>query len=370
MPYKVKIVSGSDSMKDFLEIPARIYRNDPCWVPPLKSETERILDRENNPYFFNASLCKFVCYHNGDPVARSIAVINREHWRKSGRKAAFFGFFESVKDTEAVSCLFESVSGYCRNEGATLLEGPFNPNHYSEMGILTNNFHTPPVIFETYNPAYYPDLLENNSFRVSKRLHTRINPDAGTYLRNRYSDTSFPNGTSDFKVRHISLWNLKSDLERIREVNNDAFADNWQFLPLTRHEYEYAAKYFFFVTTPRLIVLIEKDREPVGVIQFLLNINPVLQGMQGKTSYADYLQFIWKRRTISSVVLYTAGIKKAYQNTRVAWLMLKAACSVAQHYPVMSTTWISDDNIPSIRTSEHLGLRPYKSFSIYERHIK
>ena len=258
MAYRVEILSESDPMRNFLEVPDNIYKHDPSWVAPLQSEIKRSLDARNNPYFVNTSLQKFVCYNNGDPVARAVAVINREHWKKFGKKAAFFGFFESVNDTDAVSCLFETISGYCQDAGAELLEGPFNPNHYSELGILTDNFQTAPAFFETYNPDYYPKLLENVGFKVSKRLHTRINTDAGNYLRNRYGTLSFPIGIRDFKVRMISLWNLKSDLEKIREINNDAFSDNWHFLPLSRSEYTYSAKYLFFVTKPNLIVLIEK----------------------------------------------------------------------------------------------------------------
>jgi hypothetical protein len=369
MPYRVEILSEGNNLGGFLEVPYKIFKDDPYWVAPLQSEVRRTLDQKNNPYFINASLQKFVCYNNGNPVARSIAVINREHWMKFGKRAAFFGFFESANDKEAVVRLFEAISKYCRDEGAELLEGPFNPNHYSELGILTDNFHSAPAFFETYNPDYYLELLESIGFKVSKRLHARINANAGSYLRNRYGDTSFPNGIKDFRVRCISLWNLKSDLERIREVNNDAFEDNWHFLPLTKSEYLYSAKYLFFVTNPGLIVLIEKGKEPVGIIQFMLNINNILQSMHGKASYSDYLRFMWKRRSIPWIILYAAGIKKAYQNTLVAWLMLKATCSIAQRYPVISTTWMSEDNIPSIKTSEHLGLVPYKWFSVYEKLI-
>jgi hypothetical protein len=369
MAYRVEILSEGAPMQSFLEVPEKIYKYDASWVPPLKSEIVRTLDARKNPYFANASLRKFVCYSNGYPVARSVAVINHGHWKKFGKKSAFFGFFESTNDKEAVSCLFETISGYCRDAGAEILEGPFNPNHYSELGMLTDNFHTAPAFFETYNPDYYPELIENSGFRVSKRLHTRINTDAGNYLRRRYGSSSFPVGIRDFRVRFISLWNLKSDLEKIREVNNDAFSDNWHFLPLSGAEYTYSAKYLFFVTRPSLIVLIEKAGEPVGVIQFMLNVNPILQSFQGKAGFINHFRFLWKRRSLKGIVLYAAGIKKDYQNSPVAWLMLKAVCSITQGYPVLYTTWMSDDNIPSVRTSEHLGLVPYKWFSIYEKSI-
>lgn len=370
MPYKVEILPEHNNLQEFLQVAENIYINDPLWVAPLHSEVRRTLDSTNNPYFDNASLRKFICYSHGNPVARSVIVINRDHWKKFSKRSAFFGFFESVNDREACRYLFETMEGYCRDEGAEWLEGPFNPNHYSELGILTKNCQTAPAFFETYNPDYYPGILESIGFKVSKRLHTRINTDAGNYLRTRYKDVSFPKERGDFRVRMISMWNLKSDLERIREINNDAFSDNWHFLPLSRPEYEYSARFLFFVTKPGLIVLIEKGSEPVGVIQFMLNVNPMIQSLQGKACFHDYIRFLWRRRHIKSIVLYAAGVKKAFQNTAVAWLMMKSTCALAQRYPVLSTTWMSDDNVASIRTSEHLGLVPYKWFSIYEKQIQ
>ncbi len=370
MAYRVEILSGNDHMRDFLDIPYQIYRDDPFWVAPMESEICRTLDDQINPYFNNAFLRKFICYKNGKPVARAVAVVNRDHWVKFGTKTAFFGFFESVKDPEAVSALFKSVRRYCLDEGAELLEGPFNPNHYSELGILTENFHDAPMFFEPYNPAYYKELLEGDGFTISKKLHTRINRDAGHFLRDRYGVTTLPGRNNDYTVRFIRIWNLKGDLERIREVNNDAFADNWYFLPLSKAEYLFSAKYLFFITIPRLIVIVEKGSEPVGVVQFMLNINHILQPMNGKIHLPDYFRFLWCRRSIPEIVLYAAGIKKAHQNSRVAWLIVTAICSISQRYRIISTTWMSDDNTQATRSSEHLGLKPYKWFSIYRKPLK
>jgi len=370
MAYRVEILNDNNHMRDFLDIPCQIYKDDPYWVTPLKSEICRTLNDRNNPYFNNASLRKFVCYKSGTPVARAVAVINHEHWKKFGTKTAFFGFFESIKDPESVSKLFNTICRYCLDEGAELLEGPFNPNHYSELGILTENFHDAPMFFEPYNPDYYHDLLANNGFKVSKKLHTRINRDAGNFLRDRYGVTDFPVKSNDYTVRFIRIWNLKADLERIREINNDAFADNWNFLPLSNAEYMFSLKYLFFVTTPKLIVLIEKGNEPVGVVQFMLNINHILQPMHGRISFPDYFRFLWYRKSVPEIVLYAAGIKKAYQNTQVAWLIVKAICSISQRYRIISTTWMSDDNTQATKSSEHLGLKPYKWFSIYRKPLK
>ncbi|NBO94223.1 MAG: hypothetical protein EBV06_18220, partial [Planctomycetia bacterium] len=164
---------------DFLELPFSLYKDDPLWVAPLRSEVTKALDRDSNPYFRGVALEKFVCYRDGQPVSRSIAVVSPRHWERFGEKAAFFGFFESENDPEAVCQLFAAIETYSTAKGARTLKGPFNPNHYSELGLLVENFETP-AFFEPYNPVWYADLLRAAGFRAVTRLHTRVIRDTTT----------------------------------------------------------------------------------------------------------------------------------------------------------------------------------------------
>ena len=172
MTYSVVTVSDKWRMAEFLRLPFDLYRNDPLWVAPLTAEVRRTLDPRKNPYFANASLRLFVCYRAALPVARLAVVISRAHQKAFGKRAAFFGFFESVNDEEAVRHLFAEAEMYGRSENADVLEGPFNPHHYSEIGLQIDRFGTAPSFFQPYNPPFYPDLLEKAGFRISARFQT------------------------------------------------------------------------------------------------------------------------------------------------------------------------------------------------------
>lgn len=369
MDYTVKNISDQGVTKDFLSIPYNVYRDDKEWIAPLNSEVSRILNPNANPYYRNATLELFVCYKSGEPVARSAVVINYAHWEKFGKKSAFFGFFESRNDLNAANILFESIEKYCKAKGAECIEGPFNPNHYSEIGMQTSSFDTPPLFFETYNPMYYNNLVENCGFHVYARLHTRINTQAKDYLIRQYGHVSFPDGYDRYKVRCFSLLQFKSDLEKIREINNDAFSGNWYFLPLSKEEYLFAAKYLFFATSPAMIVFVEHKDEPVGIVQMIPNINRILHGMKGKGNPLNFARLLLRRSSIPELIIYTVGIKKTYQHTRVASLLFQILCSICQRYPVVSTTWMYDDNVNALSAVERLGLEPYKWFAIYEKKI-
>lgn len=367
MPYRVDTVTDDRIMRDFINLPFTVYKDDPNWIAPLSSEIRRTLDTNHNPYFFDASLQPFVCYKDAFPVARICVIINSLHWEKFRKKTAFFGFFESLDDETAAGHLFEIVQQYCKSKGVEFLEGPFNPNHYSELGLQINEFGMTPIFFETYNPEYYLKLLESNGFKISYQLHTRTNWDITNYVHQHYGEIQKPRNSSDFVVRHFNVFDLKGELERIREVYNDAFSDNWYFLPVSREEYLFSAKYLFFVTYPKLIAIIEHKEEPVGVLQCVLNINPLIKPLRGRVGPLGYLKFLIERKHIRDIVIYAIGVKKAYQHTRVYKLLVDYMCWIAQKYRTLSTTWLSADNLPVLLASKRMGLTPRKQFAIYEK---
>jgi hypothetical protein len=355
-------------MQDFLDLPSQVYHDDPAWVPPLRSEVTRTLDHTVNPYFYGADLQKFVCYNGNEPVARAVAVINPRHWKKFNKKTAFFGFYESIDDGQASAELLGTVAEYCRQKGAEFIEGPFNPNHYSELGVLVRNFESP-AFFETYNPVYYPAFIEAAGFKSIYSIHTRINAVAGEKLSPRHKNYTSRPDTNGFTLRKFNLFDMRAELERIREVFNDAFSDNWHFLPVSREEYTFSAKSLFAVTNPSLIRIVEHNGKPVGVLQCVLNINPLLHSLNGRIRMTDIGRLLIQRRAIREVVVYAVGIKKAYQHSRAFILLTNAMLEIAQRYPVVSSTWMSEDNPAAVRASEIIGMKPYKWFEVYGKSL-
>ncbi len=366
---RVAAVTSRRGWHDFLAVPRLVYGDDPCWVPPLAAEVRRALDPARNPYFRGARLGLFVAYREGEPVARACAVVNGAHLRRFRGKAGFFGFYESLDDAEASTCLLESVAGFCRAAGAESLEGPFNPNHYSELGLQVDAFESPPAFFETHNPPYYARLLEAAGLGVVKRLHTRANPDVGAYIRGRYGVVPRPAARGEFRVRAVRPWDARRELERIRSVYNDAFADNWHFLPVSSAEYAFSARYLFLVTRPRLLALVERRGTTVGVAQCALDVNPLLRRLGGRPGPVGGARFLLDRRHVRDVVFFAVGIKREYQAGEVARLLVDYLCWALRDARLLTTTWMTDDNAAALGGAARFGLEPSKRFAIYGRRL-
>ena len=366
MEYIVREVHNRRAMSDFLRLPRLIYCDDPHWVQPLDAEVRRTLDAKRNPYFIHASLNLFVCYAGRDIVARTALIINHNHERKYGVRSAFFGFFESVDDRKAVKVLFEAVIRHCRSGDVELLEGPFNPNHYSELGMQIDRFDTPVSFFQTHNPAYYPALLEGIGFRRAAVLFTGRNDRVREFIKNRYGNHAPFAPSQGFTVRHLDPHHLEADLEKMRSVFNDAFSSNWHFLDVSAEEYRFSAKFLSLVADPEMVVIVEHEGNAVGVLMCVLDINPLLKDLHGKVGPLGYLRFRYRRSTVRKLIVYAVGIRKNFQRSCVYKALLDAMCRMAVNFEAAETTWMSPKNLLAVRAAERLGMTEDKHFAVYE----
>ncbi len=357
------------TMSDFFRLPHAVYRDCPHWVAPITSEVRRVLDDAKNPYFADGNIKMFACYQNGFCVARVAVVINRSHWQKYGSRPAFFGFFEAFDSKDAVDALFARAQEYAAQSGAESIEGPLNPNHYSEIGFQANEFDTAPAFFQPCNPEYYLRLCESAGFRPIKWVHTRKNPGIHEFILAHHAESLDSSSCGDYVVRSFDKKDFEAELERIREVFNDAFEHNWHFLPLSQEEYLFSAKFLNLVTYPNLITIVERNGEPVGVLECIPDVNPLLRSLKGKVGPLKFLNYQMKRKRVRNLIVYAVGIKKRYQKTRVHKLLFDALCRIAVHYDSLETTWMSPDNQLSIRAAEHFGLEKDKEFVIYSKSL-
>jgi hypothetical protein len=356
-------------MRDFIELPFSIYRNDPNWVPPLRSEVRRALNKKKNPYFINATVDLFICYWDNLPVTRAAIVINKNHEHKFCIKAAFFGFFESRNDVNAVKLLFTEIEKYCRARRIDIIEGPFNPNHYSELGMQISNYGTPPSFFQTYNPEYYPVLLESVGFMISKTVFTSKNDEIKEFTRQKqrtYPQLQHRNGLI---VRPFRMDEFKADLEKVREVFNDAFASNWHFLNVSKEEYEFSTKFLRFVTTPDLLRIVECNGESAGVLMCVPDINPLIKDLRGRMNLFKLIRFLKQRKHIRRLIVYAVGFKKRFQRTTAYKLLYNELIKIAEDYDSIETTWMSPDNFLAVKSAERFGMNPDKYFAIYAKNL-
>ena len=103
-------------------------------------------------------------------VGRVAAIIDRNHNRFHEENAGFFGFFESVDNVNVARALLERARQWVFERGAKFLRGPVSPSTNYECGLLVDGFDSSPMVMMTYNPRYYPGLMEQVGLAKAKVL--------------------------------------------------------------------------------------------------------------------------------------------------------------------------------------------------------
>ena len=165
-----RAISRADE-KAFIKFQWVPYKGNPCWVPPLLLDRRKLIDRKNNPFYRHAQMEMFLAERDGSIVGRIAAIVNDNHIREHNEKVGFFGFFECIDDQAVAGALFDAAGAWLKDKGMDAVRGPASPSVNDEYGMLIEGFHLPPTILMSYNPPYYPQLVEASGFAKIKDLY-------------------------------------------------------------------------------------------------------------------------------------------------------------------------------------------------------
>ncbi len=178
-----EITLDTSRIKDFTDFPWQLYRNDPCWTPPLQGDMlgNRLLGlvgllTRAHPYHQHAEVTHFLASRDGKPVGRISAAINKRFNDHYDARIGFFGFFEVIQDYEVARALLDQARAWVKSRGMTVLRGPgeYSNATHERQGILIDGFQYPPTVELTHNPPFYGEFLERYRFGKAKDYHAYI----------------------------------------------------------------------------------------------------------------------------------------------------------------------------------------------------
>ncbi len=368
MSVKVTQAKSRADIKRFQLLPWRIYRADPNWVPPLLSQERALLVPGRHPFHEHALVRLFLAWDGTTVVGRIGACVNEQHNVYHGEQTGFFGFFECVDDQGVANALFASAGDWLRSEGMERMRGPCNWSLNESCGLLVEGFGVPPMIMMTYNPPYYPRLIEEAGFTKVKDLYAfeiytdRPEPERVGRIASRVMTRA------GITFRCVDVTRLNEEAALIRDIYNAAWKDNWGFVPMTAREFDHLAKEIRHLIDPRLVLIAEHDGEPVAFTLSLPNVNLVLSRLNGRLFPFGFLKAWWYGRRIPEARLLTLGVKEGFRRRGIeAVLMLESYRRGREAgYTRGEMGWVLENNELMIRDIEAMGGRRYKTYRIYE----
>lgn len=359
--------------KAFIKFPWQVYADDSRWVPPLLIERKMFLNPRKNPFFQHAKVQLFLARRRGRPVGRIAAVINEAHDHYHQERAGFFGLFECLPNAQdAGAALMEAAGKWVREHGATFLRGPVNlSTNELDCGLLVQGFDLPPVFHSSYNPPYYATFIEACGFTKCKDLLAFLrdyDPPPAPRLQQAMARLQ---ERRKVIIRPVNMRDFQADVARITAVYNDAWNDNWGFVPITDAEAQHMASALKLAVIPDLTLLAEVNGEPVGCFVALPDLNQALRHLKGHLTPWGLLRFFYQRRRIDTVRVAMMGVKKRYRRLGIDLLLAAEIWKQASQHGIVhgEMSWVLEDNRLMIRALEEVDARPYKRYRLYQKNL-
>ncbi len=369
-----QVNEDAKGMKDFLQLPYSLYQNDIHWCPPLRFERKFFFSKKN-PFMHHSQIGFFVAYKDNQPVGRVTAHMDEMYNDYYKTRQGFFGFYESIEDSEVANKLMTVCENWIKTKGVNSVMGPFNFSTNHEVGFLIKGFERPPALMMPYTKPYYPDQLYKLGYKKEKELlafwldKKIVIPKLFTAWARRVSRKL--EGT--YEIRNLNMNNLQSDLEIILEIYNEAWNRNWGFVPMTQKEIDAMAKNLKLFALPDLIFLLFKDGNPAAFLMTLPDLNEVLIHIKsGKLFPTGIFKLLSHRKFIKTGRILLMGVKSQYRNQGLDFLLYDRLIKDG-HFKApgqmrnLEMSWILEDNHVMINILKTLNAEAYKSYLILKK---
>lgn len=376
----IRPVASRADRNAFVDLPFRLYANDANWVPPLKSEVHSLITPGKNPWFEHAEMQLYLAERDGRAVGRisahiDLLALKQPPEQGMGPGVGNWGLFEA-EDAETAAALMTAAEDWLRARKMTRSLGPISLSVWDEPGLLVSGFERAPTVMMGFNSARYGAWIEAAGYAGVQDLLNYALPIAEGFpeLTNRIVAVGERNAR--IRIRTVDKRHFDAEAALIIGILNDAWSDNWGFVPFTPAEIAYAGKKLKPIVYEDLIRIAEVDGEPVAFMMTLPDLNEKIRAFNGSLLPFNWIKLLWWLRApkVRTMRVPLMGVVKRLQSSRMAsqlaFMLIeyirRSAVSVygATHGDF---GWVLASNGPMRSVGEAVGGSVDKTYRIYEK---
>jgi hypothetical protein len=364
----------------FVDLPFRLYATDPNWVPPLKDEVMGLITPGKNPWFEHGEAQLFLAESDGRVTGRISAHIDRLALAQPveqgmGPGTGNWGMIEA-QDAGTAQALIARAEDWLREKAMTRVIAPLSLSIWDEPGLLVEGHDHPPTVMMGHNAPAYQQWIEATGYTGVKDLLTyeiKINTGFSPLVQRIISSGE---RNPRIVVRRVDKSRFDEEAALILGILNDAWSDNWGFVPITDSEIAYVGKKLKPIVYEDLIRVAEVEGEPVAFLMTLPDLNEKLIGYRGSLFPFNWAKLLWwlrapKARTMRVPLM---GVKKSLQATRLAsqlaFMMVEfVRRDAVEKYGASRGEfgWVLEDNGPMRSVAEAIDGKINKIYRLYEK---
>ena len=378
-PLTVRPVATKADRKAFVDFAWEVYKDDPAWVPPLKDEVHGLLDPKKNPWFGHGKAELWLAERGGKTVGRISAQVDDLVQIHMAPGTGQWGMFEAL-DGEAAAALIATAEEWLRGQGMTRALGPISISIWDEPGLEIEGFDEPPTVMMGHHRPEYEGWVEAAGYAKAKDLLTY-----GLDI-SRWEDPlldrliTMGERNPKIRIRTVDKSKFAREAEIVLGLLNDAWSDNWGFVPLTPSEIAYAGKKLKPIIFEELVRIAEYDDgsgfKPIAFMITIPDINELTRDLDGRLFPFGWAKLLWRLRSPRTrrVRVPLMGVAKSFQQSRLAsqlaFMMIEyTRRDVTAKYGASHGEfgWILEDNKGMLSIAQLPGARVNHRYRIYEK---
>ncbi|MEA1015070.1 N-acetyltransferase [Sphingosinicella sp. LY1275] len=374
-PVTIRSVEEAADVRTFVNVQWTLNRDDPHWVPPLKTEVHGLLDPRTNPWFEHAEAAFFLAERDGEPVGRISAQIDRLVLEHIGAGTGQWGMFEAA-DAEVAASLIARAEAWLNGHGMTRSMGPFSLSIWDEPGLLVKGHDHAPTVMMGHNSPAYQAWVEAAGYTGVKDLFTYELDITQTMPPLVQRIIAAGERNKRIRVRPVDKKRFDEEAALILGILNDAWSDNWGFVPLTDAEIAYAGRKLKPIVREDLVRVAELDGEPVAFMITLPDLNELTRDLNGRLFPFGWAKLLWRLRKprVRTMRVPLMGVVKRLQSSRMAsqlaFMMIEyiRSASVVEYDAKRGEIgWILEDNQGMRSMAETIESHVNRVYRIYEK---
>jgi hypothetical protein len=373
----IRQVASKADRKTFVDFAWEVYRDDPNWVPPLKDEVHGLIDAKKNPWFGHGRAAFWIAERDGQVVGRVSAQVDDLVQQHMAPGTGQWGMFEAL-DAEAGAALIARAEEWLREQGMTNSLGPISISIWDEPGLLIQGFEEPPMVMMGHHRPVYRQWIEAAGYDKAKDLFTfelDIRIDMIPVI-----DRLIRSGEANPRIRIRNVDKSKFDQEAaiILDILNDAWSDNWGFVPLTDAEIAYAGKKLKPIIIEDLVKVAEVDGEPVAFMITIPDMNEMIRDLDGNLFPFGWAKLLWRLHKVATkrVRVPLMGVRKSLQGGRMAsqlaFMLIeftRRVCVDKYGINVGEFGWVLEDNQGMMSIAQLPGANINHTYRIYQKRL-
>ncbi|MBB5719435.1 hypothetical protein FHR23_002376 [Stakelama sediminis] len=376
----IRPVASKSDRKKFVDLAYRLNSGDPNWVPPLKSEAMEAIDPKKNGWFSHAEAQLFLAERDGQVAGRISAhldtlALTMPPEQGFGPGVGFWGLFDA-EDATIGAMLIAQAEDWLRGKGMTRALGPVSMSIWEEPGLLIQGYDHSPTIMMGHHRPELRGWIEGANYQPVKQLLTYELDITQEFPPIVQRIVAAGERNKRINIRKVNKSKFDEEAAIILAILNDAWSDNWGFVPLTQPEIDDVGKKLKPIVFEDLIRIAELDGEPVAFMITLPDLNEAIKPLNGSLMPFGWARLLWwlRKPKCTTMRVPLMGVVKRLQSSRMAsqlaFMMIeyiRRAATTRYHATRGEIGWILDDNQGMVAIADAIESKVNRVYQVYKK---